>query len=148
MLRLSRLGFACGRSTFIDKLETVPEPTAKIFVKICLDGQFQSSIYAQVDTGAAWSVLDPGIAADFGFLDRPGQPTILSSRLGRCRGVLVRVPIRFLADDGDPFDTEGTFFVSPDWPEGLNFLGYSGLLDSIRFAVDAQANLFYFGPGI
>lgn len=41
--------------------------------------------------------------------------------------------------------TVGTFFVSQDWPSGLTFLGYSGLLDSIRFALDPQANHFYFG---
>lgn len=148
MLRLGRLDFACGRSTFRDSLKDVPEPTAKIFVKVCLNGHFRSSVYAQVDTGAAWSVLDPTVAANFGFLDRPGEPMILSSRIGRRKGVLVRVPIRFLADDGEPFDTEGTFFVCPDWPAGLNFLGYSGLLDSIRFALDPQANHFYFGPGV
>jgi len=27
----------------------------------------------------------------------------------------------------------------------LTFLGYSGLLDRIRFALDPQANDFYFG---
>jgi hypothetical protein len=27
------------------------------------------------------------------------------------------------------------------------FLGYSGLLERIRFAVDPQQNNFYFGPG-
>lgn len=31
------------------------------------------------------------------------------------------------------------------WPDGMSFLGYSGLLDSLRFAVDPQANDFYFG---
>ena len=34
----------------------------------------------------------------------------------------------------------GTIFVSPDWPEGLSFLGYTGLLDSIRFAFDPPKN--------
>jgi hypothetical protein len=55
--------------------------------------------------------------------------------------------ITFLSDQGDPLDTYGTFFVSPDWP-GHTFLGYSGLLDSIRFALDPQVNHFYFGPGV
>jgi hypothetical protein len=53
-----------------------------------------------------------------------------------------------LAEIGESYDTEGTFFISPDWPAGRTFLGYSGLLDSIRFALDPQANHFYFGPGI
>ena len=62
-------------------------------------------------------------------------------------GHLVRIPIRFLADEGESYNTEGTFFISPDWP-GCTFLGYSGLLDSLRFAFDPQANHFYFGPGV
>jgi hypothetical protein len=33
---------------------------------------------------------------------------------------------------------------SPDW-RGPNFLGYQGLLQRIRFAVDPEVNLFYFG---
>jgi hypothetical protein len=147
MFRLIPRDFACGRSSFLDSLEEAPEPTAKVFVKICLNGDFESSFYAQVDTGAAWSILAPGVAARLGFLGLPGAPTILSTQLGRMKGVLVRVPIRFLADEGDPFDTEGTFFISPDWPSGRTFLGYSGLLDSIRFALDARRNHFYFGPG-
>jgi len=28
----------------------------------------------------------------------------------------------------------------------VSFLGYSGLLSNIRFALDPQANDFYFGP--
>ncbi len=62
---------------------------------------------AQLDTGAAWSVLEPKVA-----------------------------------------NLLGTFFICSDWPDGRTFLGYSGLLDSIRFALDPQANHFYFGPGV
>jgi hypothetical protein len=43
------------------------------------------------------------------------------------------------------FAADGMFFVSPDWPTDQTFLGYSGLLDGIRFALDPQANHFYFG---
>jgi hypothetical protein len=59
----------------------------------------------------------------------------------------VRVGFTLIAEKGDPLATEGAFFVTEDWPDGLNFLGYSGCLDSIRFALDPQANHFYFGPG-
>jgi hypothetical protein len=66
--------------------------------------------------------------------------------LGRRKGRLVRLPFIFAADEGDDFPNEGTFFITPDWPEGVTFLGYSGLLDSIRFALDPQVNDFFFGP--
>jgi hypothetical protein len=65
--------------------------------------------------------------------------------LGVIHGHLVRVPFTLPADEGEDLALTGTFLVSDDWPSGLTFLGYSGLLDSIRFALDPQANDFYFG---
>jgi hypothetical protein len=57
---------------------------------------------------------------------------------------LYRVPITFPGLLGEALDLQATVFVSTDWPGG-NFLGYQGLLQRIRFAVDPEANLFYFG---
>jgi hypothetical protein len=145
MLRLGHAHFTCGRSRYVDVLREAPEPTAKIFVKISLAEDIDSSLWAQVDTGAAWSVLDPQIARRLGYLNLDGERIRLDTRLGRKQGILVPIPFRFLADDGEPFDTEGIFFICPDWPPGRTFLGYSGLLDSMRFALDPQANHFYFG---
>lgn len=65
--------------------------------------------------------------------------------LGLMEGQLVRIPFILQADEGESLRFDGTFFVSEDWPDGMTFLGYSGLLDSVRFAVDPQANHFYFG---
>lgn len=76
-----------------------------------------------------------------------GDPARLSTRLGIKTGFLVRVPFLLIAEEGESLETEGTFFVPVDWPSGTSFLGYSGLLDSIRFALDPMANDFYFGPG-
>ena len=68
----------------------------------------------------------------------------LSTRLGLLHGALYRVPLSFSADEGESLDLEATVFLSPDWT-GPNFIGYQGLLQRIRFAVDPDANLFYFG---
>jgi hypothetical protein len=144
MLRLGQAGFTCGRSRYADLLKEAPESTAKIFVKISLDEG--ASSWAQIDTGAAWSVLDPLIAKRLGYLDLEGERIELDTRLGRKIGVLARLQVQFLADDGENFTTEATFFISPDWPPGRTFLGYSGLLDAMRFAIDPQVNHFYFGP--
>lgn len=70
----------------------------------------------------------------------------MNTWFGRKVGSLVRVPFTLLADEGEELVSEGLFFVTPDWPEGMTFLGYSGLLDSIRFALDPQVNDFFFGP--
>jgi hypothetical protein len=69
----------------------------------------------------------------------------LSTRFGLLRGSLYRVPVRIPADEGDPLDLEATVFFSPEW-HGPSFIGYEGLLQRIRFAVDPEENLFYFGP--
>jgi hypothetical protein len=148
MLKLDQVDFTCGRALYVDALKELPEPTAKIFVKICLGGRLDSGFYAQLDTGAAWSVLDPVLARDLGLMGMEGLRTRLSTRFGILKGTLIPLRVTFLAKEGLHLDISATFFISPDWPPGRTFLGYSGLLDSIRFAVDPQANHFYFGPGV
>jgi len=152
MLKLDEVDFTCGRASFVDSLKNFQEPTAKIFVKICLEGRIDSGFYAQLDTGAAWSVLDPVIAKSLGLIGTGNLRTQLNiqlnTRFGILKGNLIPLNVTFLARDGQHLDTSAPFFISPDWPEGRTFLGYSGLLDSIRFALDPQRNHFYFGPGI
>jgi hypothetical protein len=52
--------------------------------------------------------------------------------------------LTIVADEGESCEVEATLFVSRDWAYG-NFVGYSGLLERIRFAVDPGTNDFYFG---
>lgn len=112
-------------------------------MKIRPDG-IETPVIAQVDTGAAWSILEPELAEAIGVLDEEGVRTTISTRVGDISGHLVKVPVTILADEGLSLEIEATIFVSRNWPRG-NFLGYSGLLERIRFAFDPQANQFYFG---
>lgn len=148
MLKLDQTDFTCGRALFLDSLKDFQEPTAKIFVKISLEDRLNYGFYAQLDTGAAWSVLDPVLARAFGLMGMKGLQTKLNTRFGLFKGDLIRLRVTFLAKEGQHLDTSAHFFISPDWPPGRTFLGYSGLLDSIRFALDPQVNHFYFGPGV
>ena len=148
MLKLDQVDFTCGRALFLDSLKDFQEPTAKIFVKISLEGRLNFGFYAQLDTGAAWSVLDPVLARGFGLMGMEGLQTKLNTRFGLFHGALIPLRITFLAKEGRHLDTYAHFFISPDWPPGRTFLGYSGLLDAVRFALDPQANHFYFGPGV
>ncbi len=147
MLKLAGEDFSCGCARFFDYDPENRELTAKIFVKVRLE-QLPFTLLAQLDTGAAWSVVDPETAEALDLVERPGEPATLETRFGRRQGKLVPVTCSFLADEGrgDALETEATFFVADDWPPGRCFLGYSGLLERIRFAIDAQENLFYFGP--
>jgi predicted aspartyl protease len=136
--------FATGRARFLDEDANALEGTAKIFVKI-EPSNLGFPVLAQLDTGSPWSILKPEIAEAINLMDEEGQPQSLSTRLGPVSGQLKRTSITIIADDGDSMDVEATVFISADWTAG-NFLGYGGLLERVRFAVDPQANLFYFGP--
>ena len=143
MLTLDEAPFTSGRVTFLDSSLENTEPTAKIYVKIRPEG-LESPVVAQVDTGAPWSILEPEIAEAIGALDQAGAPVTIASRVGDVSGHLVKVTLTLVADEGSSLDIDATVFVSREWPRG-NFLGYSGLLESIRFALDPQENQFYFG---
>lgn len=141
MLTLGSEVFASGRAKYLDQATDAPEPTAKIFVKVNLLG---IPVLAQFDTGAAYSMLDREVAEVLGLLDGEGESTTIHTRLGPVTGRLERVPVLLEADEGISLDIEATFLVSRDW-SGKTFLGYTGLLDRIRVALDPPVNFFYFG---
>lgn len=114
-----------------------------MFVKVVFGG-LDTTWLAQVDTGAAYSVLESGAAKALGLFNAEGHPVRLSTRSGDLCGQLVRVPLKLVADDGESLDFEAPFFVSMEW-RGATFLGYTGLLDKLRIALDSPANQFYFG---
>ena len=97
-----------------------------------------------LDTGAAWSVLNAELAGSLELFDRDGEAVTISSRLGAVQGKLVRAKTTLVADDGDSLDVDSTVFVSREWPAG-NFIGYTGFLERIRFAIDPRDNAFIFG---
>jgi hypothetical protein len=102
-------------------------------------------VLAMVDTAAPWCIFASRIGE---IIHRSFDPVSdevwLSTRLGKFRGLLYRTPLVLLAHEGEALRTDATVFVSPDWP-GNNFVGYQGLLQWLRFAVDPELNRFYFG---
>ena len=146
MLVLNGDGFTSGLARFYDQHPRFTEPTAKVYVKVTVAG-YAVPVLAQVDTGAAYSTLETQVAEGLGLLDLRGHPTRISTRLGAIGGQLVSLPLTLIADVGESLDLEATFFISRDWT-GATFLGYTGLLDRLRLALDSPANLFHFGDGI
>jgi len=144
MLMLDDLPFTTGRATYEDSPLMTSEGTAKIYVKVALSS-LPEMILAQVDTGAAWSIVGPSIAGSVGLLGGQGQEVSLSTRLGKLNGRLERTTLILVADHGSDLEVEATIFASEQIPDGWNFLGYNGMLDRIRFALDPSANTFYFG---
>jgi hypothetical protein len=89
-------------------------------------------------------MLDVEIADALSLLDGHGEPKTISTRLGDFDGRLERTSLQLLADEGDSLSIDATIWVSRAWRFG-NFLGYGGLLERIRFAVDPVGNSFHFG---
>ncbi len=138
--------FAVGEASFYDSPglgQAAQEP--RIYVRLELGGN-QIEVLALVDTAAPWCILDPQLAGvlEDRFEELPGE-VVMSTRLGRFVGKLYLGTTRLLAERGETFAVETTFFLAPDWPGG-NFVGYQGFLERFRFAIDPGENLFYFGP--
>ena len=105
----------------------------------------ENPVMAVVDTAAPWCIFKPMIGDLIrAHLSPVDQNVELSTRLGVIPGDLYRLPITLPAEEGENLEVEATIFLSPEW-RGENFVGYLGLLQRIRFAVDPQSNLFYFG---
>lgn len=145
MLKLNGQDFAVGRSCFADASVTEPEGTAKIYVKI-VPGDLQVPVLAQLDTGSPWSILEPELAEALGLFSGSGVAIRLGTRLGSKEGHLVKVSLTLPADEGQSVTVDqATVFVCREWPAGKNFVGYGGLIEFIRVALDPQQNMFYFG---
>ena len=142
MLREDGATFTTGLSRFADEADWSPQSTAKIFVKIEPES-LGAVILAQLDTGAAWSMLDGELAEELSLLDGEGESLTISTRLGPFTGQLQRMRICIVADEGESLDVDATMWVCRNWKG--TFLGYSGLLERIRFAIDPGRNAFHFG---
>lgn len=135
--------FTTGRAKYLDRAVQTDEGSAKIFVRIEPEG-FGGSLLAQLDTGAAWSVLNTEIAEALGLIGGDGEQIRIGTRDGVFEGRLEDATLTILAEDGESIVVNARVFVSQEWT-GQTFLGYMGLLEKVRFALDPQANDFYFG---
>ncbi len=135
------LSFATGLSRYLDSEERETVPEARIVIRV-MSSPASEPFLAVMDTAAPWCVFRPEVVLNH-FEPIP-DPVTLSTRLGVFRGSLHRGLLTLLADTGEPLEVPSTVFVTPHWP-GPNFLGYQGLLQRIRFAVNPESNLFYFG---
>lgn len=135
--------FSTGRAKYHDSDNSSQGVTAKIYVKITF-ASFGCPILALLDTGAAWSILDAEIAEALDLFDDAGEIVPISTRKGSYQFRLKRVNLEILADHGTSLSFEATVAVQRDWKHGT-FIGYQGLLERMKFAVDPFDNFFYFG---
>lgn len=138
--------FATGAAKYSYRPVIPTETTNRMILEVEVAS---SKIDAVVDTGAPYAIIPPKIASLAGF-----NPNFI---LGRERmlirgllldGSITRINITLIATFGEDLDVPATVFV-PDseesWGDFPAFIGLSGFLERIRFAVDPNADIFYFG---
>lgn len=147
MLRLNGAPFCSSAARYQDEPPaSIYGTSAKIYARLAFPALADAKMFALVDTGAAYSGLDPEIAERLGLFTREGVPLDRYNVRGTdLAGRLVRENVTLVADTGPSVTFEATFFVSRDWPPGFIVIGYNAFLSSLRFAVDGHSNQWYFG---
>ncbi len=147
MLRLNGETFTEGVAPYYEQEDTSqPADKTAIYVHVVLDSAGQRfRTLAILDTGTPWCIFNTEINDALGLSSMSvGRP--LLTPYGKKTGSLERLPIMIAAKRGQSLELQATAFVCDDWSHG-NFLGYSGLLQRFRFAIDPSSLSFYFGAG-
>lgn len=137
--------FAIGVTSYSDHRPGRREPLPRIYVPFRPDGA-KTWHLALVDTGGHYCILSPELAETVSdrLVHSLGQFELWTAQ-GLVQGTLYRHRIELMAEEGVNLGVDATILISPDW-RGSTIIGYSGVLDRMRFAVDPQRNRFYFGP--
>ncbi len=137
--------FATGSAVYHDVHPRRRDLHARIYVQFRPQGASMEFL-ALLDTGASYCILNQEAASQIreqltSSLDR----VEILTPYGLIRGDLHTHRIRLIAGEGESLDIEAIVFVPPEW-QGPCFIGYTGALDRMRFAVDPRKNRFFFGP--
>lgn len=138
--------FATGRASCeIQPIFGERDDTIRIILNVQVEG---IPIQAILDTGGVFAVIDPLIARELA-LDK--NTSLINKTLiirgQQIQGSLHRISLLLPAEQGETMELEVTAFIPntpDDWGTLPNFLGLTGCLERIRFAVDPQENQFYF----
>lgn len=138
---------ATGSAEYADHHPGDPR-NVRIVVSVAI-GHKNLETRAILDTAAPWNVLDPDLAREAGIAIPSDGFVTLMIRGEHWSGPVVREPLVFLADDGDDLVVQGSFFLPVVGPRPWshpNFVGYTGALERVRFAVHPGEHRFWFGP--
>lgn len=138
--------FARGSTRF--SRSVIPGSTLpRIFIDVAVEGVVT---IAAIDTGGAYLVCEPQVARKAGL--RPASSLgrqIVNIRGQSYPGHVYRQGIEILAQRGEVLRFQGIVFVpelAPGETWGLpSIMGFQGMLEFIRFAVDPLDDTFFFG---
>ena len=133
-----------GSARFLDAVPGGREPHPRIYVSCRMAG-VDPGFLALVDTGGHFCILNQEVADQVRDQRVDGLGRVkLRTAYGLVEGELYSHRLTLVAGFGESVDIEASVFVSPDW-KAPSFIGYSGALERVRFAVDPFTNRFYFG---
>jgi hypothetical protein len=133
--------FACGYQWYLDSLPAAAETVPRIVVTVLVAG---NEITALLDTGANQCILEWALAEQ---LNAPVEARVVQIRaLGGNvhQGILFSTVITFLADEGESVSLEVAAWSAETFT-GPNLIGYGGVLERVRIALDPATNRFFFG---
>ncbi len=136
-----------GASEYLDSHPDLPEGHARIYVKFRPQGVSSDVFFlALLDTGGIYCILNEDIAdlIHDHLTDRLDRVTIRTAR-GPVRGDLYTHEITLIAEIGQPLAVEATVFIAPGW-SAPSILGYTGMVERIRCALDPSRNRIYVAP--
>lgn len=142
-----RSPFCTASSPYAYRPASPFDQSPRIHLAVQIEG-FETTAF--VDTGGVFLICPPDVARAAGIDTTGGIPaTPLLLRSNRIDGVLQRVNLTILAQNGENVIIDATAFVPHPEQEWIqNFpciLGMQGCLERLRFAVDPQTDTFYFG---
>jgi hypothetical protein len=139
--------FAQGCCGFLYRPATERDTTPRIILTVQISGiETQTAL----DTGGVYLVCDPEIADLLNLDPSSGVGTdTLGIREWKGSGTLYRLPLMLVSDEGRGLELEVTAFVPSLQPGETwrlpSYMGLSGCLERLRFAVDPATDTFYFG---
>ncbi|MDY6806727.1 MAG: hypothetical protein SXA11_23370 [Cyanobacteriota bacterium] len=138
--------FATGAIRYDYRPVTATETTNRIILPVLIENIPTEAV---VDTGAPYVICPPRIARLAGIQDiQPLERSKMLIRGMRLDGSIIRLSIKIVALEGENLTVDATAFL-PDveeyWGDFPSFLGLTGFLERIRFAVDPNTDTFYFG---
>lgn len=143
----NRNPFSTGKTSCeIRPIPGIRQDANRILIPVAIEGIF---IRAVVDTGGVYLIVEPDIAEDLGLDPQDSiRSETVTIRGNRIIGHLHRVSMRVQAEEGEDLIQEVTAFIpdatAEEWGDIPTFLGLTGCLEFLRFAVDPNENQFYF----
>lgn len=141
--------FATGRAECDIGPAGPDEISNRIILRVVIGGIDTTAV---LDTGSPYVICSPELLKPLGLTPSDSIENIpsFSIRGRQYAGHIYPLVVSFPASDGETLDVEASVFV-PDmrhpeeWGSLPMFIGLTGCLERMRFALDAEGPDFYFG---